>query len=340
MDTQIKEVEPSLLNAAHPNKNSVVELVRRWGGSASDAVLDPANHIFSIPAVDGLIGYRKDPGCAVVFGDPVCSPDNLTPLVSAFHQFCKSKGWGIIYLTASEQFAHWSASQMGGAIIEFGTELFINPQCDPRKLTGVNASLVRRKVKHALREHVSINEYTGQDIKLEKAIEQVGIDWLSTRRGPQIYTSRIRLFDDRIGKRWFYAQKGDQIVGIVVLNQIQAYEGWLINRLMVTPQAPNGTPELLIVSALEKIASEGCCFATFGSVTAEQLGKIEGIGAFSSWIARHSFKIAKKIFHLEGHNKFWEKFHPQSRPSYLLFDQSKVGLKEIVSLKRALNVSL
>jgi lysylphosphatidylglycerol synthetase-like protein (DUF2156 family) len=335
------EKEPiSSLEVLQGQELSIVECVRRWGGLASDAVLDPSCKHFSLPTIEGLIGYHLEPGCAVVYGDPVCSPADTPTLVSAFHHHCQKQGRQIVYVTTSESFAKWAINHVCGALMEWGEELTLDPHHDPRKNTGVHGSLVRRKTRHALREGVTVNEYLTHDATLEKAIEQVSENWLKGRQGPQVHLSHVRLFDDRFGKRWFYAQQGNRVVGVVVLNQLQAHQGWLLNRLMITQDAPNGTPELLVVSALEILAQEQCHFVTFGTTPADQLGEIEGLGKISAWMARQAYQIAKKVFQFQGLKMFWRKFDPQSRRSYLLFSKPRIGPREIAGLTRALNVNL
>lgn len=317
----------------------LIQRVRRWGGSSSDAILDPVCKIFTSPTIEGLIGYRVELNCVVVFGDPICAPIDRQLLVQAFHDYYK-ESHNIIYVMASEEFSKWGIEHGCRALIEFGQELIMDPHADPRARQGTHASLVRRKVRHALRAGVQVKEYVGFDKKLEEAITQVGISWLQSRRGPQVYISHVRLFADRFGKRWFYAQQGDHIVGVLLLNQLQAQQGWLLNHLMITPDAQHGTPELLVVTALETLQQESCHFVTFGSSPAKQLGQVVGLSKSSAWLSRQGFKLANKLFHLHGHNMFWEKFHPESKPTYLLFHQSHIGWRELLGLSRALNVSL
>lgn len=320
-------------------RRHVVEYVRRWGGAASDAVLDPHSKIFIVPKVTGLIGYRMEKHCAVVFGDPICAENDIPHLVNGFHQHCKDQDKSVIYITASEQFARWAIKNTCKVCLEFGKELIIDPHCDPRENTGVNASLVRRKVRHALREGVCVHEYRSPNKELEQAIEQVGKEWLKARQGMQVYISHVRLFEDRLGKRWFYAKHGQDVVGVLLLNELKARQGWLLNHLMITPSSPNGTSELLVTTALSTLAQEGCHYVTFGPVPEEKLGEIQGVGKISAWFMSKGYKTAIKAFHLEGRKKFWEKFHPQSERSFLLFSQSRINFSEVVGLMRALNLS-
>src|ERR1700733_11495459 len=61
----------------HEGKNrSVVDYVQKWGHASSIALFDPACKIFSDPDVDGVIGYRLQSKCVIVFGDPVCAPSD------------------------------------------------------------------------------------------------------------------------------------------------------------------------------------------------------------------------------------------------------------------------
>lgn len=340
MSVEVENAAPSSASSATEQRNRLVEMVRRWGGLASDAILDPACHYYSDPNFDGFIGYRFDGQAAVALGDPVCPSGNTDALVSSFHRHCRGKGWRCLYISTSEEFARWAIARECSALIKFGDEFYLDPHCDPRSKTGTHGSLVRRKVRHAQHEGVVVEEYTIADEKMEEAIDQVGARWLESRKGPQIHISHMRLFNDKQGKRWFYAKRGDQIIGTAVLNRLEKNDGWLLNHIIFTPDAPGGTPELLVVEALEAAAKTGSHYVTFGNSTTSQLGETIGLGTFSTYLARWGFKAANKIFHLAGHKMFWDKFNPESRPSFLLFTEPKIGFKELLALKKALNVTI
>lgn len=320
-------------------RSRLVEWVRRFGGSCSDAILDPLCSIFTLPGLDGLIGYRFESSSAIVYGDPLCAWEDIPRLVEAFEAFCyERKIRNIIYVIASEPFARWAIQNSCAALVEFGQEIILDPHDDPKAKTGVHASLVRRKVRHAQKEQVVVEEYIGDNSELERQLEDVGAAWLRGRKGLQIHISHVHLFDHRVGKRWFYARQGEHIIGVIVLNQLQSKQGWLINHLMPIPNAAHGTPELLLSTVLDTLASEGCHYVTFGAVPTSLLGEMMGLSSLYQHVARFSFKLMSRFFHLDGKMKFWEKFDPQSRPSYLLFSQSSIGLRDVWALMRALNV--
>lgn len=315
----------------------LLELVRLYGSCTTDAVLDRDCHLFRVPSIEGFISYKLDNQVAVIFGDPIAPPSQRIELATFFYQFAEEHKYKVIYVVASESFAEKSRKVFGSAYIEFGEELLLNPMNNPMNLTGERASLLRRKVKHAIKEGVEVEPYLDYNEELEEKLLKVSDQWLQSRKGPQVHISHVDLFENRSGKRWFWAARKGQVVGVVVLNKLENFGGWLLNHLMVLPDAPHGTAELIVMRALESLEKEGCNKVTVGAVPGQELGKIVGLSKSSTWIARWGFKMAKKVFKLEGRKKFWEKFNPETRGSYLIFQQSEITYQTVTGLFKALN---
>lgn len=312
--------------------------VREWGGAASNVLADNTCSLFTDPNIQGLIGYRVEGRCVIVFGDPVCSLENRPLLVQAFHQRFEAEGKNIVYATTSEEFSYWAMENVCKGLIEVGEELVLDPLNYPKQ--GSNGRLLRKKSNHAKRDGVTIKEYTIHDEHIEKGIELAGKTWLEARNGPQIFLAHVDLFSDRNSKRWFYALKDEKIVGVILLNRLEAHGGWLLNLLMATPEAPIGTSEFLVTHALDVLCDEGCHFLSFGTVPSQQLGEIRGLGAASVWIARTVFKSVVKFFQLDGRRKFWLKFEPVSRRNFILFTKPRIGFSEVWAIMRAFNANL
>src|SRR4029079_10605435 len=113
-----------------------------------------------------------------------------------------------------------------------------------------------------------------------------------------------------------YARHGQDIVGVLLLSELEARQGWLLQFLMTLPDAPNGTSEQLVVSALQTLQAENCHFLSFGVAQIEELGEIIGLNIFSAWLGRLAFKAAKRIFHLDRRRRYWRKFQPHKERSY------------------------
>jgi lysylphosphatidylglycerol synthetase-like protein (DUF2156 family) len=321
-------------------QESSLGLIRQWAGNATDALLDPQSKHFYLPDCQGLIGYREHDGCIVAYGDPVCPPDKVPVLVEGFHQDCLRKHKSYIFLPATQEFALWYFENYGGAVLEFGAILTLDPHQDPRRKQGVNASLVRRKARRAEKENVKIHEYLPSNPELEKKIEVANQAWTQNRKGPQAHISHHRLFNNREGKRWFYAAVQDEVVGSLTLNRLERYSGWLLNHLTFIPNAPGGTQELLVLNTIDQLNKENCHFVTFGASPAQEIRDFAGLGRLYAAFIQSAYKITGKLLHLEGHRKFWEKFDPESQPAYLVFSNNHIGYAEVRAILNAMNISL
>lgn len=323
--------------SSQDQRTRVVKLVRKWGDLNTDAVLDPHCSLFFIPSVDGFIGYRMEMNCAVVFGDPVCSHEDRAQLTKAFHLFCQEKHLHIVYLIVSKDFANIALEQHKGVLIQVGDKLLLDPHDNPSKKTGSKAVLLRKKIKHASKEGTTVAEYTNEDSALEREIENLGKSWLQSRHGPQVYIAHLNIFQDKEGKRWFYASKNDRVVGFLVLNAIHEGSAWLLNNLILSHDAPSGTSELLIHSVFETLLEENCHCIMIGPVIGKSMEAV-GLRPFSIWFLNRIFQGIKRIFRLEGQTAFWSKFSPNEQPSYVLFD--KINLRSVQALMKAMNVKL
>lgn len=331
-------IQETLSEKTTLERSRLVEFVRKWGDVNTDGLLEERSQVFQAPGIEGFIGYRIETSNAVVFGDPVCASNDKPSLATAFQNHCESNHMGVVYTIISPEFASWASANLSAVTIEWGEKFVLDPQKNPVNNTGSKAGLVRKKVKHALQEGIVVLEYTDQDPLLEGKLEAVASEWLSKRHGPQVYLSHVRMFKDRYGKRWFYAQKDEKIIGLLILNEVQEKKGWLLNNLMIVKDAPSGLSELLVISTLQALEKEGCQYVLIGPVPAKLLGKITGVTDITAGVTRWLYKGARLVFHLDGHERFWEKFQPSQESSYLAFPKKNLGYSSVKALLRAFNV--
>lgn len=320
------------------NRNDYVELVRKYGFVNTGGLLEEGCLNFTIPEVQGFIGYKIGSGTAVVLGDPVCQEQDKEKLAIAFQKECKQKGLDVVYSIASKPFSRWAAQKLDAVTVEFGQNYLGNPVDNPIDKTGVKGSLVRRKFKHALHEGATVKEYLGSDPELEAKIEKLGEEWLEQRKGVQVYLSHLNLFKDRLGKRWFYAQKGDQVVGVLLLQQLQSKNGWLLNRVMINNAAPHGVPELLVVATFQILAEEKCPYVVMGPVPAPSLKTITGTNPFLASALRFIYTCARYPLRLDRHTTFWDKFQLETEPSLLIFPHQNFTIQTIRAIFQVFNV--
>jgi lysylphosphatidylglycerol synthetase-like protein (DUF2156 family) len=315
-----------------------IDLVRKFATTASEALLDPNCIPFTSEGLEGFLGYKLIGTTAICFGDPVCSKSDWREMASRFQAFCLKQNYSWIYVMASAPFKAIAFEVGCKGAVQFGHALYINPETDPSEHTGEKGSLIRRKVRRAIKEGVVVDEYKGNNPALEKEIEEVGKKWLNARRGPQVHISHVHIFDNRPGKRWFYAAEQGRVVGVVILNRTEINQGYLLNRYLVDPVAPSGTAELLVVKALDQLRKEGCTSACCGTVLDDKISCIEGFSPLQSTIAKGVLQIANLVFGLSARKVFWDKFEMVEHPSYIVFKDNVFSIKELISLAKALNI--
>jgi lysylphosphatidylglycerol synthetase-like protein (DUF2156 family) len=317
----------------------VDEWITRWGNPASIALMDPACEIFSTPEVDGIIGYRFEANNVIVFGDPLCHPDDTGKLNSLFHEHFNEKSNNIIYLATTEEFTRESLKDNCTAAIGIGREITLDPMKDPRQESGNRASLLRRNCKHAVRDGVIVRELQEKNTDIEQAIVSLGESWVKGRQGPQVYLQNVNIFAHREHRRYFYAELKGKIVGVLILNRLDAYRGWVISFAMTCPEAPLGTSDFLIVSALEALGEEQCRFFAIGTVPIPEIEEIHGLTDLTSWCVRHVYSAAMNIFHLKDRERYWQKFAPSSQSTYLLLSKPQIGVDGVMGIMSALNAT-
>jgi lysylphosphatidylglycerol synthetase-like protein (DUF2156 family) len=318
-------------------------LVVQYGGPVSNALLDPRYEAYRTAEVEGVVPYRDSWRCNVAVGDPVCAAPAMPRLAARFRDHCASRGRSTVFAACSERIAE-AVCGWGGAAVEFGETLIFDPHLDPQ--SGRRGREVRKKVRRASREGAVLHEYrpeqTGREPALERALEEVVAAWLGARKGPQVYISRVHLFEPDVGgRRWFYGLAGGRVVGVLALLPLAARGGYLLEHLLAAPASPVGTTELLVTECFAVLAAEGCRFATFGPVPAQRLGSARNFGHLSESFARILFAEASRRFLLGGRAHFQRKFQvAHVEPAFVAFDPPRVDLCSALGLVRAFNVSL
>jgi lysylphosphatidylglycerol synthetase-like protein (DUF2156 family) len=336
LNTHLQEATTN--NSSGIDKEKVRSWVQQYGGSASICYLDCNCSFFVKEGIEGAVGYRVVARCAVVMGDPLCKEEDKLALSLFFKDEMKKRSLPVIYITASESFTKMSQGKTCASCIEVVDELICNPQKDPK--VGTKGKRLRGKVNQARRLGVTAHEYTTLSPSLEKEMEDVALQWLSKRSGPQIFLTTVELFSIREGKRWVYAKQQGKIVGVALLHEMKAYGGWLLQFLLTTPEAPCGTSELLIDSSLHLLCKEGSAALSFGSAQKKQIGLILGLSKTSMLLTKLIYGAAQKIFPLNERRRFWMKFSPNRVPAFLLFEKNRLSIREIRAILKSVNAKI
>lgn len=308
------------------------ELFVRYGSAASEAMLDYPCHFFRIPDCIGMIAYRIEFQCAIVFGDPICPSEEMIKLAETFHQYCRESQLHIIYITVSEAFAKWVQAYCA-IVIGVCEEFIFNPQENP----VFESHRLQHRVDKAIKHGLAFHEYVSYDGAVEEALLKIGMEWSKARRGPSLHLGHLNFFESRVGKRWFYVQDEKRITAMAMLSRLDAQKGWLLKFFMTLPGAFSDTSEFLMVSLLTRLKQEGCSFLTKGMAPTNGLGEVEGLGCAT--LARWIYQRISSVFRFKKRKEYWHRYHPQTVPSYVLMSHPKIGWNEMRALIKVFRVS-
>jgi len=311
----------------------LASIVKRLGNPESTTLLHTACNIFQIPQVDGAIGYHQIGNCADVVGDPICLPQDTAELTKAFHFHCQECNLKTVYLLAYHDFAHWAINNDCRTLIQVGSELSINPTNFQEK------QKLRWKVNQSIQHGVHVKEYKNFDPSLENQMKKTVEMWSKQRRGPQIHLGNINFFSDNTGKRIFYAEQENKIIGVLMLTPVDRFEGWVVSFYLAILDAPAGTTEHLMCSTFDSLAHENCHFLCLGAISGTQLGEVIGLSTVGKTVANFVFKMARWFFKLDAKAVYLNKYHPYLRSTFLLC-KDKLTISELLAIKHVLNVKL
>lgn len=309
----------------------LANIIRRLGNPASTILLNASSLIFRIPDVDGIIGYQRIKNCAVVIGDPICLPQDISLLIQAFHIYCQEAHLSIVYLLASDAFAHWLLDNGCRTLIQSGELLSLDP-------TGFRIKQkLRWKINQSINLGVTVKESHISDPGLENQMKTAIDTWSKTKQGPQLYLGSLDLFSND-ANRIFYAALEEKIVGLLALWRIDQFQGWVVTIFFALPETPVGITEHLMTSAFEALAAENCHFMCLGAVSGSKLGEILGLNMISRFFTHFIFNASRRFFQFDSKKRYFDKYHPHYQQMYVVFS-GKLGINELLALKEILHIS-
>src|SRR5204862_6678943 len=100
--------------------------------------------------------------------------------------------------------------------------------------------------------------------------------------------------------------------GLLAASPIPARDGWYLEDVLRSADAPDGTSEILVFETLRVLAAEGYSLATLGTVPLSDIGRDEltSNGYLFGHILGLTRKNLKPIYNIEGLRCFKSKFVP------------------------------
>lgn len=277
-----------------------------------------------------VLAYRLVGETAVVSGDPVGPDDVVAQLLTEFLKFARARRWRVVLWATSDRYLE-SYRRLGLGKLCVGEEAVVDPAAFT--LEGRSVRKLRQSVHRLERRGWQIIERDGRELDagLEREIDQLEHSWRTGRKRLIGFAMGMGAFESAVrpGDLYLLARSPDGRLG-AVMHFISHCGNLSLDTMRRVGQTPNGLNEALVCRALELARQRGVSqvslnYAGLGHLvrTGHEQGRARRLAA------RVVVKLLGRRFQMQRLVTFNDKFSPDWRPRYLVF-QSRLALPRTV----------
>lgn len=281
---------------------------------------------------EGVAGYADWGRMRVAAGAPVCAPERLAAVAAEFEADARAGGRSVCYFAAGSRLE--SMLGPGYTRIALGAQ----PVWDPSAWPGILAARpsLRAQLSRARNKGVQVREWRSDAAASDPGLRRCLADWLARRRMPPMHflvepETLDRLWDRRI----FVAECGGKPEAFLVATPVPARKGWLIEQIVRSRAAPNGTAESLVDAAFRAAGVEGFRYFTLGLSPLSGLDRDPGsrgpwwLALIFPWLRLHG----SRFYNFRGLERFKSKFAPGDwEPIYAICNESAFRPRTLLAI--------
>ncbi|MEO8579728.1 MAG: DUF2156 domain-containing protein [Gemmatimonadales bacterium] len=314
-------------SVAAPAWGKARDLVLRFGWNATAyQILNPGIELWFSALGDGVVGFVTYRGTRVVGGAPVCDVSRLHEIAAEFAAVAHERRERVCYFGAGQRLDSSYGSDPAWSKVLLGAQPVWRPR-DWSTATGRRGSL-RAQYNRARNKGVTVSEWAPERAQNHPSLRSCLSQWLSTRHLPPLHFMVEPETLSHLGdRRIFVAERGDgRVVAFTVLSPVPARNGWLVEQIVRGFNAPNGTAELLIDTAMREIAASGAEYATLGLSPLSRRALVEQPDPplWVRLVLRGLRHHGARFYNFDGLDAFKAKFNPQEwEPIYAIAEGSR-----------------
>jgi phosphatidylglycerol lysyltransferase len=276
-------------------------------------ILNPGiRHWFS-SAGDAVAGYVRRHRTLVVAGAPVCRPERLAAVASELEAQARASGLRVCYVCAEDRLdAIWGNSPHHARVM-----LGAQPVWDPSQWEALarGRRALRQQIHRARNKDVRIEPVEPAEASRDPQLRTCVNEWLAGRPLPPLHFLVEPLILDGVldDRMILVARRAGKTVAVLVASPIPIRNGYLIEQVARSANAPNGTAELLIDHAMRSIAAQGRRYVTLGLVALAD--ELPGGMKHNPWWMRRLIALARahanRFYNFRGLLQFRRKLGPE-----------------------------
>lgn len=289
------------------------ELVMRHGWNTTCfQIVNPGIEYWFGGDGESVVGYVTSGKSRVVAGAPVCSEQALPGVVEAFERDAEAGGLGVCYFGAEARLERVLRNSDQHARVLLGAQPVWHPSHWPAIMAG-RASL-RAQFNRARNKGVEIHEWSVEKATNNAELRECLQAWFRLKGLPPLH---FVIEPETLGRlenrRIFVAEHGSRVAAFLVLSPIPTRKGWLTEQFPHHPNAPNGTVELMMDSAVKELCDDGDKYVTLGLSPLSKRAKIEPfdnplwLRMLLAWMRKHG----QRFYNFDGLDAFKAKMTPE-----------------------------
>ncbi|KAG5970482.1 hypothetical protein E4U55_001657 [Claviceps digitariae] len=269
-DTLVVSVEEQILDDTYDRHGRTFHMV----------LLDPNYRVFVSRQGHGSLIYKISHQTLVVVGDPMCSHDEMGLVLEDLRRFRRARRLRLAFMGVSDSFLAYASSQRWTSF-KFGCERVVNPLTNDvldkkagKRMLSQNRQLLDRK-RGGLRLDIYAPGMTGINPPLEKTLHHLYASWCRTKQekgggggnknNTQAFITAYDIFAQRTKTAFLYVTDPDNnICGMAMLRQLGAEAGFHIDPCIAAADAPRGTTDLLMITAMQVLRRAGISYLSLG----------------------------------------------------------------------------
>jgi lysyl-tRNA synthetase class 2 len=318
-----------------PEDAAARHIVERHGSdSLSPFLLRPDKALAF--AAGGVLAYRVIGGTAVISADPVAPDGAAAQVLGTFQDQARQRGWRIVLWGAAETHLE-DYERMGLRAVCVGEEAFVNPAAF--SLEGRSVRKLRQSVHRVSRRGWTITAFDGReiDVWLEAEIELVAARWREDHPHVHGFAMSMGNFASELRPDDLYvlARSPEGELG-GLMHFVTCGHTLSLDTMHRVGETPNGLNEALVARALEEARARGVAEVSLNYAGLAHLVRAE---PSRNVLARAMTRIALGPLHhrfqMDRLVRFNEKFSPQWRPRYLVYESRAALPRAVVRVLQA-----
>lgn len=314
------------------------DLVMRFGWNTTCfQIVNPGIEYWFGDEGESVVGFVSAKKVRVVAGAPICAEPELPHIIREFEDDAARNGMSVCYWGAEARLEGVTADLPEYSRVLLGAQ----PVWDPADWGALVARRkdIRAQINRARNKGVTVEEWPFEDASDNPFLLECLHRWFDLKGLPPLH---FVVEPETLGRlecrRIFVATQKDEVKGFLVLSPIPTRNGWLTEQFPHVPNAPNGTVELMMDTAIRKVAAEGYEYITLGL---SPLSRRANIRPFDNpawlkltlaWMRKHG----QRFYNFDGLDFFKAKLGPDRwEPVFAISNERTFSRSTLFAIAKA-----